>query len=175
MSDPPTSPDPLIARLNGLDEAGFLSETATLYEHSPWIPALAFRQRPFADRPALQEIMRRIVLDASRARQLDLIRAHPDLAGKLARAGTLESHSTAEQGGLGLDRLDDAGYRQFDRLNTAYRAMFDMPFIIAVRAQTREGVIAAFERRLLNDADTEIATAIDEINKIAGFRLGDLV
>ena len=108
------------------------------------------------------------------SRQLELIRAHPDLAGKFARAGTLGAHSASEQTGLGLDRLDDAEFERFDRLNAAYRARFDIPFVIAVRAQTREGVIAAFERRLRHDRDAEVATALDEIDRIAGFRLADL-
>ena len=166
--------DTLIERLNRHDEAGFVAEMGSLYEHSPWIASRAWQDRPFRDRAGLHAAMQRIVQTASTAQQLDLIRAHPDLAGKLARAGVLAAHSTSEQSGLGLDRLSDAEYECFDRMNRAYRARFDMPFIIAVRAQTRESVLAAFEIRLHHDPATEIATALDEIGKIAGYRLGDL-
>ena len=151
-----------------------MAEIGTLYEHSPWIAAEAWRQRPFGDRAALLEAMRRVVRAASGSRQLELIRAHPDLAGKFARAGTLGSHSASEQGGLGLARLDDQAFERFDRLNAAYRSRFGIPFVIAVRAQTRDGVLAAFETRLRHDRETEIATALDEIDRIAGFRLADL-
>ena len=167
-------PDRFVARLNRQDEAGFVAEVGTLYEHSPWIAALAFPYRPFADREALHATMQRIVREASRVLQLDLIRAHPDLAGRLARAGGLGAHSTVEQGGLGLDRLDDGEYEQFERLNLAYRARFDFPFVIAVRGHTRASVIAAFETRLRHDPETEVATALDEIGRIAGYRLVDL-
>ena len=170
-----TGPDRFLARLNRQDEAGFVAEVGALYEHSPWIAALAFAHRPFADRHALHATMQRIVREASRARQLDLIRAHPDLAGRLARAGGLGTHSTAEQGGLGLDRLDDAEYERFERLNSAYRARFGFPFVIAVRGHTRASVIAAFETRLRHDPETEVETALDEIGSIAGHRLTDLV
>jgi 2-oxo-4-hydroxy-4-carboxy-5-ureidoimidazoline decarboxylase len=165
---------PLIERLNQADEASFVAEVGPLYEHSPWIAVLAWRDRPFEDRDALHGIMQRIIQSAPRERQLELIRAHPDLAGRLARAGALASNSTSEQSGLGLDRLSDDEYARFDRLNTAYQAHFGIPFIIAVRAQTRESVLAAFEIRLGHDQETEIATALDEIGKIARFRLGDL-
>lgn len=171
----PHGTDPLIERLNRHDEAGFVAEVGALYEHSPWIAALAWHHRPFADRDSLREAMQRIVRDASRARQLDLIRAHPDLAGRLARASTLTSHSAHEQGGLGLDRLSDEEYDRFDRLNAAYRTRFGMPFIIAVRAQTRDGVMTAFETRLRHDPEAEIASALEQIDRIAAFRLADLI
>ena len=167
--------DHLIERLNRHDEAGFVDEVGSLYEHSPWIAALAWQRRPFPDRGTLHETMQRIVGEAPRARQLDLIRAHPDLAGRLARAGGLGAHSAGEQTGLGLDRLGDLEYERFDRLNRAYRARFGFPFIIAVRGHTRESVLDAFEVRLRHDEEYEIAVALDEIGRIAGFRLGDLV
>ena len=167
-------PDPLIERLNRQDEAGFVAEVGTLYEHSPWVASLAFAGRPFADRDALHATMQRIVREAPRARQLDLIRAHPDLAGRLARAGALGTHSAGEQSGLGLDRLGDDEYERFDRLNRAYRSRFEFPFVIAVRGQTRASVLAAFETRLAHDHETEIAGALEEIGRIAGFRLADL-
>jgi 2-oxo-4-hydroxy-4-carboxy-5-ureidoimidazoline decarboxylase len=172
---PDPLPDALVQRLNRQDEAGFVREVGALYEHSPWVAVLAFRHRPFADRNALCDRMQQVVRDAPRAQQLALIRAHPDLAGRLARAGALAAHSTGEQSGLGLDRLSDAEYERFDRLNNAYRARFGMPFVIAVRAQTRQSVLAAFEARLQHDPETEIATAIEEIGRIAAFRLADLV
>ena len=182
-SEPPSSgtafwaqplEDPLIERLSRLDQPGFVAEIGPIYEHSPWIAAEAWRQRPFSDRPALLRATRRVVHSAPRHRQLELIRAHPDLAGKFARAGTLGSHSAAEQGGLKLDRLDDDAFERFDRLNASYRERFGIPFVIAVRAQTRDSIIAAFETRLRHDHETEIATALDEIERIAGFRLADL-
>ena len=92
----------------------------------------------------------------------------------LARAGGLQPHSTGEQQGLGLDRLDDDGYDRFDRLNTAYRARFGFPFIIAARAHTRASVLDAFERRLGHDDEQERRTALAEIGRIAWFRLQNL-
>ncbi|MCQ8241329.1 2-oxo-4-hydroxy-4-carboxy-5-ureidoimidazoline decarboxylase [Rhizosaccharibacter radicis] len=166
--------DPLISFLAQADKAGFISRLGALYEHSPWIAAEAWSRRPFADRDALRAALRAVVDEANEARQLQLIRAHPDLAGKLARAGTLEAHSTREQQGLGLDRLDDAEYRRFDSLNTAYRERFGFPFIVAVRAHTRDSVLAAFESRLRNTPDQERRAALREIHQIAAFRLSDL-
>ncbi|MCQ8279394.1 2-oxo-4-hydroxy-4-carboxy-5-ureidoimidazoline decarboxylase [Acetobacteraceae bacterium KSS8] len=166
--------DPLLQTLNDAALDDFVAIAGPLYEHSPWIAAEAWRHRPFADRAALHAVMQGAVTEAPEAAQLALIRAHPDLAGKLARAGTLEAFSTGEQKGLGLDRLPDDLFERFDRLNTAYRERFGFPFVIAVRAQTRDSVLEAFERRLQNDAETERHTAIAEIGRIAWFRLQDL-
>lgn len=166
--------DPLIERLNLADEAAFVAELGPLYEHSPSIAAAAFQGRPFADRDGLHGVMQRIVRDAPHDRQLALIRAHPDLAGRLARAGTLASRSASEQNTLGVDRLSDADHAHFDRLNGAYRQRFGMPFIIAVRAQTLASVIAAFETRLGHELEDEIDVALGEIGRIARFRLDDL-
>ena len=164
----------LIEQLDRGDQAGFVARLGSLYEHSPWVAAEAWPRRPFGDRPGLHAALQQAVLDAPEARQLALIRAHPDLAGRLARAGALQAHSTGEQQGLGLDRLSDDEYDRFDRLNTAYRTRFGFPFIIAARAHTRASVLDAFERRLGNDPDQERAAALAEIGRIAWFRLQDL-
>jgi OHCU decarboxylase len=115
-----------------------------------------------------------VVAHAATGEQLALLRAHPDLAGKAARAGTLTSASTQEQAGAGLDRMSDAEFARFERLNTAYREKFGFPFIVAVRRHTRESILAAYETRLRNDRATEMAIALAEVGLIARFRLAAL-
>jgi 2-oxo-4-hydroxy-4-carboxy-5-ureidoimidazoline decarboxylase len=102
---------------------------------------------------------------------LALVRAHPDLAGRLARAGALGEASAAEQSGLGLDRLSDAEFDEFSALNAAYLACFGFPFVIAVKRQTRDSVLSAFRTRLQQDSASELRTALAEIDVIAQFRL----
>ena len=99
----------------------------------------------------------------------------PDLAGKAALAGELTAESTSEQKGAGLDRLDAEEFAKFHRLNDAYKAKFDFPFILAVRGHDKHSILAAFETRLLNDAESERAEALRQIARIAGFRLADLL
>lgn len=166
--------DSLIALLNGADRADFVGRTGALYERSPWIADAVWERRPFRDRPALHAAMQQVVQEAPAEAQLDLIRAHPDLAGRLARAGALDPHSAGEQQGLGLDRLPDDEFERFDQLNAAYRDRFGFPFIIAVRAQTRQSVLAAFAARLGNTAEQERQAALVEIGRIAWFRLAEL-
>ena len=168
------TPDALAARLSLLDRPGFVATLGTLYEHSPWVAARAWERRPFDDLRGLHGAMQQTVLDAPPERQLALVRAHPDLGGRLARAGRLLAHSAREQAGLGLDRLGEEEYRRLDRLNAAYRARFGMPFVIAVRGRSRKDVTDALESRLGHDARTEVATALDEIGRIAWSRLCDL-
>lgn len=140
--------------------------SAALFEHSPWVEERADARPSSGDRHA--DLMA-VVRDASPDEQLALIRAHPELAGKAA-VGLTEA-SAAEQAGAGLDRLTQAEYDRFHALNAAYRAKFGFPFIICVRLTDKAGILAAMERRLSNDRDTEIATALDQIGEIVRLRL----
>ena len=164
-----------LEELNTLDRAGFAAALGTIFEHSPWIAERAWDRRPFADDDDLMNAMLAVVDAASVDEKLALIRAHPDLAGKAARAGALTEHSTAEQAGAGLDRLSDEEFRRFHRLNNAYKARFGFPFVIAVRGHTRETILAAFETRLINDQAAELAEALHNIGLIARFRLDEVL
>lgn len=164
-----------IEKLNAASEDEFVTLLGGVYEHSQWVARQALKQRPFRDGDQLQETMRRLVDESSVTGKLELIRAHPDLAGKLARAGQLTEESMREQAGLGLDRLDEAEYREFTELNDRYRERFGFPFIICARATTKQGVLDAFSKRLEHPAEAEISEALREIHRIAGFRLQDLI
>jgi 2-oxo-4-hydroxy-4-carboxy-5-ureidoimidazoline decarboxylase len=119
--------------------------------------------------------MRAVVERASPEQRLALIRAHPDLADKTQRAAGLTADSHAEQNSAGLDRLSDAEYDAFQRVNDAYRAKFGFPYIVCVRRHTRDSILRDFERRLPNDAAAEMQTATAEICRIAALRLDQLV
>jgi 2-oxo-4-hydroxy-4-carboxy-5-ureidoimidazoline decarboxylase len=164
-----------IEDLNAASDEEFVTLLGGIYEHSLWVARQALEQRPFRDRERLQVAMRQIVDASSQAQSLELIRAHPDLAGKLAQAGKLTEESKREQAGLGLDRLDETEYQHFSELNDRYREKFGFPFIICARATTKQGVLDAFTTRLGNSCEAEIAAALEEIHRIAGFRLRDLV
>jgi 2-oxo-4-hydroxy-4-carboxy-5-ureidoimidazoline decarboxylase len=139
-----------------------------LFEHSPWVEARADARPSSGDR--LADLMA-VVGDASPDEQLALIRAHPELAGKAAVDGSLTEASAAEQAGAGLDRLTQAELDRFHALNAAYRERFGFPFIVCVRLTDKAGILAAMERRLGNDRETEIATAIEQIGEIVRLRL----
>ena len=142
-----------------------------LFEHSPWVEARADARPSSGDRHA--DLMA-VVQDAAPEEQLALIRAHPELAGKAAVDGSLTQASAAEQASAGLDRLTQAEFDRFHALNTAYREKFGFPFIICVRLTDKAGILAAMERRLANDRDTEITTALEQIGEIVRLRLLDM-
>ena len=141
---------------------------SALFEHSPWVEARADARPSSGDRHA--DLMA-VVRDSAPEEQLALIRAHPELAGKAAIDGSLTHASAAEQASAGLDRLTPAEFDRFHALNAAYRDKFGFPFIICVRLTDKAGILAAMERRLANDRDTEIAAALDEIGEIVRLRL----
>ena len=161
-----------IERLNEAPAPEFVATLGAIYEHSPWVAELASSRRPFASLRALHDAMVECVTKADRQQQLALIKAHPELAGAEAKAGSLTEASTSEQGRLGLTRLDRATLDQLADLNRHYREAFGFPCIIALRKHQSAGsVLAAFERRLANTREQEIDTALAEIGDITRGRL----
>lgn len=144
---------------------------SALFEHSLWVEARAGERPSSGDRHS--DLMA-VVHDATPEERLALIRAHPELAGKAAVEGSLTEASAAEQAKAGLDRLTQAEFDRFHALNAAYCEKFGFPFIICVRLTDKAGILAAMERRLANDRDTEIATAIEQIGEIVRLRLEDM-
>jgi 2-oxo-4-hydroxy-4-carboxy-5-ureidoimidazoline decarboxylase len=161
--------------LNAASEDDFIAALGDTFEHSPWVAKAASSARPFATLAALHETMTKAVRAAPADARLKLIRAHPDLAGKAARAGTLTAESTSEQASVGLDRLTDVEYARFHKLNDAYKTKFGIPFIVCVRRHSKDSILAQFERRLTHGEADEAGSALDEIFRIAALRLDQKV
>ena len=162
-------------QVGDLDRPAFVARFGGVFESSPWIADRAWDAGPFADVDALHRAMRAVVAAAPRDRQLALIRAHPDLAGRAAVAGDLTPESTAEQASAGLDRLTPEQFARITALNDAYRERFGFPFVICAREHDVAGILDAMERRLTNSPDGEVPIALEEIGRIARLRLEDLV
>ena len=164
---------PSLTDLNTADRAGFVAALGHLFEHSPWVAEETWPQRPFASADALLAALCATMRAAPRDRQLALIRAHPDLAGRLARQKKLTAESTREQASAGLDQLTDAELAEFTRNNQAYLAKFGFPFIICARLNAKSAILTAMQARGGHAPDTEFAAALGEIEKIARLRLQD--
>lgn len=161
-----------------LNRTAFVEAFKDIYEHSPWVAEEAYDQAHQQGDPAsLQQIetlhrrMSEILLGSSRAAQLALIKAHPDLAGKAAVRGELTEASSGEQAGAGIHQCSPEEFQRFTELNEAYKARFSFPFIMAVKGSDRHRILAAFQVRIGHSTAAEFATALAEINKIALFRL----
>jgi OHCU decarboxylase len=160
--------------INELDHEAFVERFGPLFEHSPWVAEDAWSDRPFADKDELFGALRAAMYSASREKQLALIRAHPDLAGKAAIEGTLTKSSKREQASAGLDRLTPDEYESFTRTNTAYRERFGFPFVVCVREHTKQSILRVAAERLGHTRDEEVRVALEEIAKIARLRLEEL-
>lgn len=154
-----------------MDRARFIATFGGVYEHSPWVAEAAWARGPFADRAALHRAMEKVVAEASPARQLALIRAHPELGTRVA----LTTASRREQRGAGLDAGAPTERARLLELSATYSARFGFPFILAVKGKGRAEIIAALTARLAHSVAEEHATALAEIGRIAYFRLVDLV
>ncbi len=160
-----------LAEVNTMDRDSFAAAVGWVYEHSPWVAERAWDRRPFNSLAALHKEMAAVVEAATPEEQLALIRAHPDL-GARAR---MTAASAGEQAGAGLDRLSAEEFERLHRLNLAYRMRFGFPFLYAVRGSSKEDVLAALEARLNRDPETEHAIALEQIYRIAQFRLEGLL
>jgi 2-oxo-4-hydroxy-4-carboxy-5-ureidoimidazoline decarboxylase len=161
--------------LNRMDRAAFVAAVGETCERAPWVAEAIFAKRPFATVSDLHAAMMGAVHAASGETKLSFLEAHPDLAGKAARAGTITDDSRREQASVGLDTLSDEEFAHFHRLNDAYRAKFGFPFIVCVRRHTRDSILRQFERRLLHDSATEFAAALGEVAYITRLRLVERV
>ena len=164
-----------LSDLNASSKDDFVAALANIFEYSPWIAEHAASARPFAGAKPLFDAMKAALDRAPPELRLALIKAHPDLANKTQRAAGLTAESSVEQNSAGLDRLSDAEYVAFERVNNAYRAKFGFPYIVCVRRHTRDSILRDFERRLPNDAKSEMQASIEEICRIAALRLDQLV
>ncbi|GAA5170155.1 MULTISPECIES: 2-oxo-4-hydroxy-4-carboxy-5-ureidoimidazoline decarboxylase [Halomonadaceae] len=169
MSAPLLNPRP-----STLGRDAFVSHYGEVYEHSPWIAESAWDAGLDTEQDTAEGLATALaaVLDAAPAeRQLAVIRAHPDLAGKAAERGELTADSSREQAGAGLDQCRPEEYARFHRYNASYQQRFGFPFVMAVTGSDRQRILAAFERRLEHTPEQERRTAIGEVNRIARLRL----
>ncbi|RJF95311.1 2-oxo-4-hydroxy-4-carboxy-5-ureidoimidazoline decarboxylase [Noviherbaspirillum saxi] len=161
--------------LNAMTAADFTAALGAIFEHSPWVAERAAGNRPFASVQQLHDAMAEAVRSASEAERLQLIRAHPELAGKAAVRGELTEESTREQKGAGLDQCSAEEFAQLQDLNQRYNDKFGFPFVIAVKGHNRESILQNFARRLDNERSAEASECIEQIIRIGGFRLADAV
>ena len=165
-----------LAELNALDEPRFVALFGSVFEHSPWVAREAWKERPFDSVDGLFRSMRDAVGDADVDRQLALICAHPELAGREAAQGDLTADSSGEQARLGFLSLDRSHFEQMGELNRTYRQRFGIPCIVALKLHaSRASVMAEMQRRLGNTAQAELANALEQIGHIARARLENIV
>jgi chitin deacetylase len=158
------------------DKQEFVSLLGGVFEHSPWVAERAWARGPFASVSSLHAAMMGVLGKASAAERLALVRAHPELAGREAQAGWLTADSSGEQGRLGFTRLSHEEFKEIARINHAYREKFGFPCIVALRLHaSRQSVMAEMKRRVGNNADTELANALEQIGHITRGRLGKLL
>jgi OHCU decarboxylase len=170
----PVRPEHLVG-LGAGEVSVSLADLGALFEHSPWVAEAAWRRRPFASVAELQDALEAAMRDAPRERQLALIRAHPDLAGREAEEGTLTAESSREQASAGLDRLTATEVAALRSLNRSYRERFGFPLIVCVREHTKDSIMVWGTARLEHSREQEIDIALGEISKIVRLRLADVL
>lgn len=167
-----------LADINGMDAAAFAAAFGKVYEHSAWVAERAFALRPasgFSSRAALHAALVATLHTATEDQQAGLLRAHPELAGKEAAAGTLTADSAREQAVAGLSAMGAEEVGRLRALNAQYREKFGFPFIIAARNNTQAAIFGTLESRLHNTRAMELHNALAQVGEIARLRLEDLI
>jgi OHCU decarboxylase len=164
-----------LSAVNVMSPSAFAHAFGAVYEHSPWVAERAFALAPFKSRAHLYAALVATVQSASEMEKLNLLNAHPELAGKEAAAGALTASSTSEQASAGLTAMTTELILQLRALNAQYREKFGFPFIIAVRNNCQAAIFATLHARLNNSAAMELNTALMNVGEIARLRLLDLV
>lgn len=159
---------------SAMNKNDFLAAFGGVYEASPWVAEAVWPEAKTGDADdlvSLQKLMREAVESAGREKQMALVRAHPELAGRAAVAGEMTEESKSEQKGAGLDQCSPEEFAEFMTLNERYNEKFGFPFIIAVKGHDRQSILTAFRKRIENDVDAEFKTALEQIHRIAAIRL----
>lgn len=164
-----------LSHLNNCSNSEFINLLAGIFEHSPWVAEQSVGQRPFDSVSHLHQTMFKEVLHSGNDQQLQLIRHHPELAGKEAEAGKLTHESTQEQQGAGLDQCSADELARLRELNRTYRERFGFPIVIAVKGLDRYHILGLMQQRIGNDPEQEQQTCIEQIGRIARFRLDELI
>lgn len=164
-----------LQQVNAMSQAEFVAALGNLFEHSPWVAEGAYASRPFADAADLHKKMAAVMNNAPFAQSLAFLRGHPELAGRAMVNKTLTADSTNEQTRSGLTQCTPEEFTLLQELNAAYNRKFGWPFILAVKHLDRPTIIKTFAERLENDAATEFAACLANIEKITRWRLDDLL
>ncbi len=161
-----------IEGINAMKKEEFIDKVGWVFEHSPWVASRTWeKQSTFDSMQTLHHEMVKVVKEATRAEQLHLIVAHPDLGGRIKMTET----SVNEQKGAGLDQLTKREFASFLQLNEEYKTKFDFPFILAVKGHTKDTIYQEMERRIHHSIEEEFQTALSEIFAISFFRLEGIV
>jgi OHCU decarboxylase len=164
-----------LPEVNGWEQSAFTRTLGPVFEHSPWVAERTWPKRPFASLEALHRGLCETVMASTEEEKLALIRAHPDLVGRAALAGTLTASSAKEQASAGLDKLTAQEIKLFGEFNQAYCDKFGFPFVICARLNKKAAILDGFRARLNHTRPEEIESALAEIAKIAYLRLEDIV
>ncbi len=160
-----------------MGKQAFMDIFGGVYEHSPWIAETLWKNgvtKECDEAEGLRNALQSILLGAERKQQLEVLRAHPDLAGRAAMRNELTQSSTDEQASAGLDHCSEKELRKFQEYNEQYKSKFEFPFIMAVKDSSRKEILDAFSQRLNNNPEQEFQTALNEVGKIAKIRITDI-
>ena len=165
-------------QINSAPHAEALLLLDGLYELSPWIADQALAARPFQSLAHLKHAMTVVLKKSGVPAQINLIRAHPELAGKAMISQSLTSESSHEQNTAGLTQCTPQEFATLQQLNSDYNKKFDFPFILAVRGPrgnglTKQQIISTFARRLNNHPEFELAECLRNIHRVVELRLND--
>lgn len=157
----------------------FLARFGAVVENTPWVAEEVWQRYPAAAKSeefeALFDSFGRVIRTAPYEKRLALLQAHPDLACGVVGSRALSESSAREQRGAGLDQCSPQEFLEFQSLNLEYKATFGFPFIMAVRDTHRKEILERFRHRIERSQEEEFLTAVENVVRIVGFRIADIL
>ena len=163
----------MINKINKLPKSEFIKVFSNIFENSIWISEELYKLKPFDSFDDLSTKIMDIFENATKEKQIEILRAHPDLANK-TRIGSLTADSKKEQSSAGLDKCTKEEFNEFKNLNFKYKKRFRFPFIIAVKDKSKLEILSSFRKRISCDISIEFEEAKKQVKKIANLRLNEI-
>jgi len=160
-----------IEKINQLSENEFIGTFGNVFEKTNWIANKAFNSKPYKSFDEFISTIIKIYENSSKEDCLKIFNAHPELA--VEKKLTEDSHK--EQKGANLNRCNNEEFNEFKNLNVEYRRKFGFPFIIAVKGKNKNEILNNFRERVKNEINSEFNKAKEQVEKIATFRLNEII
>jgi len=165
-----------IDSINELSKEIFIINFNNVFEKSIFITKKAETKRPYRNKEHMINIFLSIFDSLKKKSKIQIIKNHPDLGNKIKINSELTKLSQEEQRKAGLTDCTQQEFKQFNKLNSAFKLKFNIPFIFAVKGKNKNQILNEFHSRLRNlDINSEIDISVEQVKRIALLRLEELV
>lgn len=163
--------DSSLERINGLDEASFITQLHRCCGSKRWVELMLAR-RPFADECSLLRVAEEIWFSLSREDWLEAFAHHPKIGdAESLREKFRQTLHWAKDEQTAVASASEETIKTLAAANQIYEHRFGYIFIVCATGKSAEEMLAILQNRLDNEPSEEIQIAAREQHKITRLRL----